>query len=235
MKQIMAVLTRTADAAMLTDESGKVVLWNKAAERLLGFKAEEVMGRPCHEVLRGQTLDGRPLCSPTCPIGHRIACGGGVRNFDVQTYTKTGRTLCLNVSSLPVPSRRKDRFVTAHLFRDISKQAKARQLLNELQSVLSAPPSPPGVDLHPVRSLQDQHDQLPQVPSTLPLTNREREVLSQLASGKNTKSIADTLCISPATVRNHIKHIFEKLGAHNRLQALAIAFRPGTPFPPRNL
>lgn len=35
--------------------------------------------------------------------------------------------------------------------------------------------------------------------------------------------------MSPVTVRNHIQHILEKLGAHSRLQALAIAFPPGSP------
>jgi DNA-binding NarL/FixJ family response regulator len=70
-------------------------------------------------------------------------------------------------------------------------------------------------------------DQPPQIPAALPLSEREREVLQLLAQGKNTKDIADALYISPATVRNHIQHILEKLGAHNRLQALAIAFHPG--------
>ncbi|MEX5283218.1 MAG: helix-turn-helix transcriptional regulator [Nitrospiraceae bacterium] len=63
--------------------------------------------------------------------------------------------------------------------------------------------------------------------SALPLSNREKEVLRLLAAGKPSKDIADTLFISPVTVRNHIQHILEKLGAHTRLQALALAFPPG--------
>ncbi|MBI4401131.1 MAG: response regulator transcription factor [Nitrospirae bacterium] len=124
----------------------------------------------------------------------------------------------LNVSSLPVPSKKKGRFLAAHLFRDITKQAKVRQLVDELHTALSCVASP-GPDPHA--------DQPPEIPTALPLSEREREVLRLLALGKNTKSIADALCISPATVRNHIQHILEKLGAHNRLQALATAFHPG--------
>lgn len=133
------MLTRTADGALLVDEQGVVVLWNKAAERLLGFRAADVIGRPCHEVMRGETLAGHLFCSASCAVGQRLGCGGGVRNFDIQTHTKGGKTIWLNVSSLPVPSRKKDRFLFAHLFRDIGRQAKARHLVNELQSVLSAP------------------------------------------------------------------------------------------------
>ncbi len=53
-------------------------------------------------------------------------------------------------------------------------------------------------------------------------------MLRLLALGKTTQSIAESLCISPRTARNHIQHILEKLGAHNRVQALVIAFPPGT-------
>jgi DNA-binding NarL/FixJ family response regulator len=63
-------------------------------------------------------------------------------------------------------------------------------------------------------------DTVPEIPALLPLGEREREILRGLAAGKSGKDIADLLCISPVTVRNHIQHILEKLGAHSRLQAL---------------
>ena len=59
-RSIIAMLARTADGALLADEEGIVVLWNKAAERLLGFRADDVLGRLCHQVMRGETLAGRP-------------------------------------------------------------------------------------------------------------------------------------------------------------------------------
>jgi len=46
MKQMSDMLQRTADGAMLVNEDGTVILWNKAAERLLGFLAQAVIGRP---------------------------------------------------------------------------------------------------------------------------------------------------------------------------------------------
>ena len=228
-RSISAMLTRTADGAMLADEQGTVVLWNKAAERLLGFRANDVLGRPCHEVMRGKTLSGQPFCSFSCAVGHRLGCGGGVRNFDIQTHTKGGKVIWLNVSSLPLPSRKKDRFLFVHLFRDVGKQAKVRLLVNELHSVLSAPAERPAPEAKPPSSQTPPSDTVPDIPATPSLSRREREVLQHLALGERTTRIADTLCISTATVRNHVQHIFEKLGAHSRLEALAVAFHHNTP------
>jgi DNA-binding NarL/FixJ family response regulator len=59
------------------------------------------------------------------------------------------------------------------------------------------------------------------------LTSREIEVLSQLAGGNRNRDIADKLLISEETVKVHIKHIMEKLGANDRTQAVAIGLRRG--------
>ena len=59
------------------------------------------------------------------------------------------------------------------------------------------------------------------------LTQREVEVLQQVAGGNRNRDIADKLHISEDTVKFHIKHIMEKLGATDRTQAVAIGVRRG--------
>ena len=59
------------------------------------------------------------------------------------------------------------------------------------------------------------------------LTAREIEVLQQVAGGNRNRDIADRLFISEETVKVHIKHIMEKLGASDRTQAVAIAIKRG--------
>ena len=56
------------------------------------------------------------------------------------------------------------------------------------------------------------------------LTRREREILSLLAKGLNTKALARIVNISYATARNHIQHIYSKLGVHNRAEAVSYSF-----------
>jgi PAS domain S-box-containing protein len=57
----------------------------------------------------------------------------------------------------------------------------------------------------------------------LDLTPRQAEVLELLERGRSTKQIAGELHLSTETVRNHVRHILRAMGAHSRLEAVAIA------------
>lgn len=59
------------------------------------------------------------------------------------------------------------------------------------------------------------------------LSPRELDVLNTLVQGLDTTEIADKLFISRETVRNHIKHIYEKLHVHSKSQAVAKAIKQG--------
>jgi NarL family two-component system response regulator LiaR len=60
-----------------------------------------------------------------------------------------------------------------------------------------------------------------------PLTERETDVLRQLALGKSNKDICLTLNIGEQTVKTHVSHILEKLGVPSRTQAALYAIRTG--------
>ena len=64
-------------------------------------------------------------------------------------------------------------------------------------------------------------------PPPTPLSKREREILQKVADGATTRQVANDLGISPHTVKTHLERIFEKLGANDRAQAVAIAIRTG--------
>ena len=73
----------------------------------------------------------------------------------------------------------------------------------------------------------------PPVPENRPpeptfiLTQRELDALRLLAQGVSTTDMAREMGIASTTVRNHVQHLLEKLGAHNRLQAVSVAHRHG--------
>lgn len=67
------------------------------------------------------------------------------------------------------------------------------------------------------------------------LTDREREILAQVARGLSNDQIGEELFISPATVKTHVARIMSKLDAHDRAQLVVIAYegglvKPGSSF-----
>ncbi len=75
-------------------------------------------------------------------------------------------------------------------------------------------------------TLADRQPQPARLPRTS-LTEREREILCQLARGASNREIGATLGISENTVRAHLRNILEKLHLHNRIQAAAYAIKEG--------
>ena len=75
---------------------------------------------------------------------------------------------------------------------------------------------PPEVAAHIAEHMSDES-----------LTEREVEVLREIAGGNRNRDIAEKLFITEETVKVHIKHIMEKLSANDRTQAVAIGVRRG--------
>jgi len=75
---------------------------------------------------------------------------------------------------------------------------------------------PPQVAAHLAEHLGDE-----------PLTDRELQVLRLVMAGNRNCDIAETLTISEETVKAHLKHILQKLGASDRTHAVAIGVRRG--------
>ncbi|MEO3875753.1 response regulator transcription factor [Nonomuraea sp. B12E4] len=69
----------------------------------------------------------------------------------------------------------------------------------------------------------------PSVP--VELTSRELDVLRHIALGQNNAEIAATLYVSIETVKTHVRHLLDKLGARDRTQAAVLAYELGLLFP----
>jgi DNA-binding NarL/FixJ family response regulator len=63
------------------------------------------------------------------------------------------------------------------------------------------------------------------------LTDREREVLAEVGTGRDNREIAERLHISPATARTHVGRLLTKLGARDRANLVALAYRTGLVHP----
>ena len=196
-------LAAAGDGAFAVGPEGRVLLWNRAAEHILGWRAAEVAEKPCCEVFKGVDGNGNRLCYQGCHVMTLVRQGEPIQHFEMETHTKTGKSVWLDISILDVPAVNGGRAMTVHLFRDVTS---TKRLLQVVRDSLALPPSPNGND-------------------TLPLTRREVEILRLMAGGANTKVLAERLHVSPATIRNHAQNIFAKLNVHSRLEAVAWANR----------
>ena len=106
----------------------------------------------------------------------------------------------------------------------LTKDAGAEEIRQALEAVVRG-----GAAIDP--AVQHLLDALatgaPATAGTLPdgLTPREAEVLSLIAEGLSNAEIAHRLVVSEATVKSHINHLFTKIGARDRAQAVTYAYR----------
>ncbi|MFT3980825.1 MAG: response regulator transcription factor [Ferruginibacter sp.] len=77
----------------------------------------------------------------------------------------------------------------------------------------------------PVHAYREQEENEKVNEDNAGLSDREMEILKEMVSGKNYKSIGEKLFISPLTVRKHAAHIYEKLHVNSRAQAINIAYK----------
>jgi PAS domain S-box-containing protein len=195
-------LAGSGDGVFVIGADGRIVLWNRSAERILGYTAREVIGRSCCDVFVGRDDDRNRLCYQGCHVVTLVKTGEPIQTFDMSTRTKAGTPVWINVSLLVVPPNGTAGTLTIHLFRDVTA---TKELLTLVQERLSPPASDAGAAA-------------PRV-----LTRRELELLRLMTLGLNTAAAAERLHVSPATIRNHVQNIFGKLGVHSRLEAVAYA------------
>lgn len=206
---VLDLLTNTADGVFAVEPKGTIILWNASAERILGFTAKEVLGKNCCDVLAGRDAFGNRLCYRGCHVSTMIDRGEQVQSYDVLTRTKSGKPVWVNVSTLVVTGDRQELQARVHLFRDVTASRQLEQLVRER--------------LDGTRPAADQGAAAD--PDRVELTRREHQILRLIARGSSTQAVAETLHVSPATVRNHVQNLLGKLGVHSRLEAVAYAIQ----------
>jgi PAS domain S-box-containing protein len=211
-------LESTADGAFAVDMNLKIVHWNQAAQDILGYEKSETIGHPCHQILQGMDESQRLICTTFCRIARSVSRREPVANYNILTLTKNGERRWMNMSIIAYRAENQggSPFII-HLFRNDTNPKDVDALLNRVLEV-ARNNNNRSSELLPARELNPLFEEL---------TPREREVLFLLVKGYGTREIAQSLVISPNTVRNHIQHILQKLHVHRRTEAVAYAIKYG--------
>ncbi len=185
-------------ATISTDRAGRIVTWNQAAEQLLGQRESAVRGLNLHEVLQSRDI-----------FGNRIACECGVRET-----LRRGEPVHRHVIGVANASGESMRIV---LLIEPQTHSSSANLVYEVR--------PDARRSHGDRRTADRSRRVPTAISTL--TPAELKVLQLLAAGKRPQDAATSLGVSLTTVRNHVQHLYRKLGVHTQAEAISAAFRGG--------
>jgi len=205
-----ALVRDICDAAFVCDGGGRLNGWNVGAEQLLGYPAEAVLGKRCHDVICGKDLFGNRYCRRDCNVRQMIRRREAIHSFEFQVHDASRQLIPVACSVLALCETPDCcAFDVLHVLQPVDQGKEANYV--PIQRPACSNDLPP----------QAQND--PPSTKRARLTRREVEVLRLLAQGCSPSEIVNSLSISLSTVRTHIENILRKLKVHNKLQAVVLA------------
>ena len=216
---IIGVLETAKVGAYVMSTDQTILFWNREAERILGYSADQVVGRRCYEVLTGLLPGGfTPACLHGCPSIRALQAGQLPHTLAMRMLCASGERKATSVTPMVVAGAGGAAPVLVHLF-DESPGTGARDRASDgLRRELSK---------HGAAIVSDSPVSASALSAAKRLSPRELEVLRLVSLGRGTVQIAEELGISPHTVRNHVRNLRYKLGADNKLAAVLTALRLG--------
>jgi PAS domain S-box-containing protein len=204
MLEVLEVLALSDDPMFVIDDRHRIVFWNRHLQRLLGYAHDEVAGRSCASVLAGSDAFGNRYCSEACPVQWIARRGEIVRQFRLHLRAKEGPPVSAEINVIKFTLRVSKRTLLAHVVVPVAEAMASEPAATNVRATT--------LSHHADARVRE-------------LTEREIEILSMLAAGQHTGTIAGRLGISPLTTRNHIQHVFAKLEVHSQSEAVAFAYR----------
>lgn len=202
---LLTTLGRTSDAMIAVGADLTIVAWNEAATEMFGLTTDEALGRPCYSVMCWRDRCGDPVCEE-CSVAPPGDDDELMPTREVIGRTADGKTLWLSATTIVPPLEIRHQCRLVHLVREIALPPELERLVVERLAGWSL-------------ATEEKASVLSR------LTSRENEVLHLLTEGLDGSAIANSLFVSPATVRNHVQHILKKLEVHSRTEAVALALR----------
>jgi sigma-B regulation protein RsbU (phosphoserine phosphatase) len=139
------LLNSLADGVYITDAQRKIVFWNRAAERITGWRSEDVVGKSCSDnILVHTDKDGHPLCGEeSCPL-HRSIVTGQPSTEPLLVFAQCKSQLRIPVEVSVSPIRDRDGRVTAgiEVFRDQKESMYDLLRAKTIQDLVLSSPLP---------------------------------------------------------------------------------------------
>ncbi|HEV8525711.1 MAG TPA: PAS domain S-box protein, partial [Terriglobales bacterium] len=119
--QLAAIVESSDDAILSKDLEGRITSWNRGAERLYGYAAAEVVGRPVSILAPPESVDEIP------GFMERLKRGERIEHFETQRIAKDGRRLTVTLSISPIRDKVGNIVGASAVARDITERKQAAQ------------------------------------------------------------------------------------------------------------
>ena len=181
---VLAFIGETPEGVYAVDSNHNIVLWNPGAERILGYSAEEAVGRSCFDMIGGRDDKGHIVCQGGCGDMMLATAGLLIPSRDLVFYSKERQAVPVTVTNILLASDGLSPATVVHLFRP-------RPTTPHLEMASIAPSQDTGAALAAQRRESRQVKRI--------LSARERDVLTLLRDGAGSAAIATQLGISQGT------------------------------------
>jgi diguanylate cyclase (GGDEF)-like protein/PAS domain S-box-containing protein len=129
------IIENLHDGLYFVDRDRVITYWNKAAEKISGFTAGEVVGRPCSDnILTHIDSEGNSLCAGLCPLAATIA-DGEPRESQIYMHHKNGHRVPVSIRVSTLTDQDGNITGGIELFTDISNQTANELRVKELEKL----------------------------------------------------------------------------------------------------
>ncbi len=126
--RLEAILQSINDGVFTVDTQWRITCFNKAAERITGYRREEALGKRCYEIFRSN------LCKTDCPLRKTIQTHRPLSGVEMQIVNKEGRRVPISVSTSLLIDREGEIMGGVEVFRDLTLMKSLKKELEERYS-----------------------------------------------------------------------------------------------------
>jgi diguanylate cyclase (GGDEF)-like protein/PAS domain S-box-containing protein len=127
------ILENMDEGVYFVDRDRRIIYWNKGAERISGFTAEQVQGHFCHEnILNHVTENGTRLCFFGCPL-HATIADGNSRQAEIYLHHAAGHLVPIMIRTTPLRDETGEIVGAVEVFSDNTRLMTIRHQVRRLE------------------------------------------------------------------------------------------------------